>query len=267
MFCNHLNGKYQIRLYGKSQFKVIKKMLRRRKINCSLILAGICFCLPFFSACEKPGQEGAQSRAKINLNKDWKFTSTDDSDYNGIESHDSAATPYSGKDFDDSGWNDVHVPHNFDIPFWGGYFQTNDTCWYRKHFTVGSELEDKRVSLEFEGVYQHCYIWINGQYIGEHKGGYTGFIVDITEYLKFGEENIAAMKVSNEWIGDDRYITLGNWAEHSKFGGIYRNVHLLVTDELHIGFAGTYAYTPSVSESSATVKVETEVANEKPSNC
>ncbi len=233
-------------------------MLKKRLTDSGWMVFVVSVCVLFFCACEA----AEEARVRKNINKGWKYTAADDSNYKGDYLHDSIATGYSEKDFDDSGWDDVHLPHNFDVPFWGGYFQTNDTCWYRKHFTVGSELEGKRVSLEFEGVYQHCYIWINGKFAGEHKGGYTGFVIDVTDFATFGGDNVAAIKVSNEWIGDDRYITLGNWAEYSKFGGIYRNVHLLVTDELHIDFAGTYAYTPTVSESSATVKVETEIINE-----
>lgn len=208
-----------------------------------------------------PADRVGETRRTILLNKGWKFTRSDDSDYQGKESHDAAATPYSRKGFDDSGWDDVHLPHNFDVPFWGGYFQTNATCWYRKHLRPGEAWKGKRLILEFEGVYQHAYIWVNDQYIGHHEGGYTGFLFDVTHAISWGQDNVIAIKVSNEWIGDDRYITLGNWAEYSKFGGIYRNVHLRITEPLHVPFAGVHVSTPEVNKSAGRVKIETQVVN------
>ena len=70
--------------------------------------------------------------------------------------------------------------------------------WYRKHFDVPKAWSGKRVNLEFDGVFQVAEIFVNGQRIGEHKGGYTGFTFDITDAVKPGD-NVVAVRVNNIW--------------------------------------------------------------------
>ena len=70
--------------------------------------------------------------------------------------------------------------------------------WYRKAFPVKKEILGKKSFLEFDGVFQEAEIFVNGHLAGTHKGGYTGFSIDISAYLKEGK-NLVAVRVNNCW--------------------------------------------------------------------
>lgn len=170
-------------------------------------------------------------------------------------------------DFDDSQWRLLNLPHDWsieDVPGTDspldsnavggidiGYF-VGGTGWYRKKFTIPSELNGKRFNINFEGVYMNADIWLNGEYLGNHPYGYTSFWYDISENLIFGEENLVAVKVSNEGKNS-------RWYSGS---GIYRHVWLTVTEPLYIAPWGTYITTPEVSNTLAQVDVKTKVVND-----
>jgi len=169
--------------------------------------------------------------------------------------------------FDDSKWRRVDLPHDWSIedlpgtnsPFdanagsaVNGGYTTGGIGWYRKSFTVPADQKGKRIDLQFDGVYMNAEIWLNGQYLGNHPYGYTSFWFDVTEQLKFGEQNILAVKVENE--GDN-----SRWYSGS---GIYRHVWLKTTEPVHVAQWGTYVTTPEVTSVSATVHAKTNVVNQ-----
>lgn len=122
--------------------------------------------------------------------------------------------------------------------------------WYRKHFTLNET--GKRVVVRFDGVYMNSEVWLNGQRLGEHPSGYTGFEFDLTPYLKpSGQENVLAVLVRNEGKNS-------RWYSGS---GIYRHVWLTVTDMVHVPTSGVFVTTPEVSKDRALVKVAVEVRN------
>jgi beta-galactosidase len=126
------------------------------------------------------------------------------------------------------------------------------TGWYRKHFTLTSNTRDKVVSVRFDGVYMDADFWLNGQHLGNHPYGYTGFEFDLTPWLKpAGQENVLAVRVRNEGRNS-------RWYSGS---GIYRHVWLTVTEPVRIPLWGVFVTTPEVSKEKATVKVVTEVHN------
>ncbi|MGJ8692511.1 MAG: glycoside hydrolase family 2 TIM barrel-domain containing protein [Thalassotalea sp.] len=167
-------------------------------------------------------------------------------------------------DFNDSSWRKVNLPHDWAIegPFdpkynarAGGlpYFGTG---WYRKHFTLASNTQDKKVSITFDGAMYNAHVYVNGQFVGNRPFGYIGFNYDITEFLApAGEENIIAVKLSPK-----------NFASRWYPGaGIYRNTWIEINQPTHIAKWGTYITTPVVETNSATVAVETKV-NDATSN-
>lgn len=183
-------------------------------------------------------------RQTINLNPEWKFQLGDFARAEAVE-------------FDDSNWSGANLPHSFSLP----YFAANDKFyvgygWYRKQFQALPAWKGKRVHLEFDGVFQVAEVFVNGWRVGEHRGGYTGFTFDITDAVKAGE-NVLAVRVNNLWNGQ----LAPRAGEHAFSGGIYRNVRLVVTSPLHVGWYGTFVTTPQVSKESATVNVKTEVVN------
>lgn len=178
------------------------------------------------------------------LNRGYKFTFGDP---------DGAAK----KTFDDSSWSAATIPHSFSTPFWGEDRFFVGQGWYRRELDIKPEWKGKRIALDFEGVFQECEVYINGQKAGKHQGGYTGFELDITKYVIPGK-NTLAIHVNNFWNPE-----LAPRAGGYVFpGGIYRDVRLTVTDPLHVTWYGTFVTTPQVSEQEATVRMATEIRND-----
>ena len=163
--------------------------------------------------------------------------------------------------FDDSKWRNISLPHDYSIEqeyskqmeAESGYLP-GGTGWYRKHFTVGEELKGKEIRLDFDGVYMNSTVYINGEELGTHPYGYTPFSFDLTDHIKFGEENVIAVKV-------DHKTPSSRWYSGS---GIYRSVNLTVTDAVNVALNGTKVETPELATNQATVKttVKTTVEND-----
>lgn len=183
-----------------------------------------------------------------NFDSNWKFYLGD-------------AGEAQGKEFDDSKWESVSIPHDYSIiqdyttamDAESGYLP-GGTGWYRKHFTVGKELEGKELRLDFDGVYMNATVYVNGEKLGTHPYGYTPFSFDITDKVKVGEENVVAVKV-------DHKTPSSRWYSGS---GIYRSVHLSVMDKVHVGLNGTKVETPDLKSDTenVTTNIKTTVQNE-----
>jgi len=162
-------------------------------------------------------------------------------------------------DFADSSWEQIFLPHTWNAHDGSdeiaGYFR--GLGWYRKHFVLGEELRGKRIFLEFEGVNQVSDFWLNGEKVGEHKGGYTSFELDVTAAAQFGAAgNVLAVKVNNLY---DPNIGPTIKTDLTFYGGIYRDVWLRVSEPVYL--AEVYWRTPSVSETSATVELYATIGN------
>lgn len=187
-------------------------------------------------------------RQKELINFDWKFIWQD---IPGAE------TP----GFDDSQWQTVHLPH--DASIYGPFvrdslnsdrkngFLPRQKGWYRKKLTLDQDFAEKKVFLEFKGIYRDAHVYVNGKHLAHQLNGYEGFFVDITEVVQ--RENIVAVSYDNTDMESSRWYN-GE--------GIYRNVWLHVTDLARVNHYGTYVTTPFVSDSRATLHIETEVVNE-----
>lgn len=184
------------------------------------------------------------AREKINFNRQWKFILED---AEGAE----ATT------FNDSGWDNVNLPHSFSMPYfmWRKFY--NGYGWYRKHFDVPATWNGKTVSIEFEGSFIETEVYVNGKSVGKHVGGYTGFNFDITPYIQTGS-NVLSVRVNNLWKAN----VAPRAGDHQFSGGIYRDVYLNISDKLHVDWYGTYFTTPDATAASATVKAVTSVRND-----
>jgi beta-galactosidase len=161
--------------------------------------------------------------------------------------------------FPDSAWEQVFLPHTWNAHDGSdeiaGYFR--GIGWYRKHFVLGEELRGKRIFLEFEGVNQVSEFWLNGERLGEHKGGYTSFELDVTRQAEFGSKgNVLTVKVNNLYDPD---IAPTIKTDLTFYGGIYRDVWLRVSEVVYL--SEVYWRTPSISESSADVDVYAAIGN------
>lgn len=184
-----------------------------------------------------------QKRFSELINNNWKYV------YGDIEGAVSEG-------YDDSDWYDIGLPHSFGIPyFMENEFYVGYGC-YRKHLIVEKEWLGKCVSLEFQGVFQVAEVYVNGQFAGAHRGGYTAFEISITKYLHEGD-NLLFVRVNNLW---DATIA-PRAGEHMFNGGIYRDVSLIVTNPVHVAWYGTTVITSHVSAFSADVELRTEVVN------
>ena len=115
-------------------------------------------------------------------------------------------------------------------------------AWYRHEFEADAGLESRRMFVEFEGAFQHSWVYLNGTLLGEHKGGYTGFCYDMTPALNRGDRNVLAVRVRNGWDA-----TIAPRAGDSIFpNGLNRNVRFITTSEQHVEWCGQFITTPKV---------------------
>lgn len=203
----------------------------------ALSLIGIFLCAFSFNIISQ------NIRTKQIINREWKFILADVANAESI-------------DFNDSEWENIHLPHSFSLPYfmWNSVYQGYG--WYRKEVDIPVDWKNKNINLEFEGAFIEKEVYINGKYVGKHVGGYTGFNFDITIYLQTGK-NVIAVRVNNL----HNPAVAPRTGDHQFSGGIYRDVYLNVTDKLHIDVNGTFVTTPEINEKSATCQIQTEVRN------
>lgn len=183
---------------------------------------------------------------RLSFNESWRFLKGD-------------ARDAEQSSFDDSAWRELDLPHDWAIegPFDSQYDPKQGGLpfygvgWYRKHFKAPSNWQQKYVAIEFDGAMSNSEVWLNGVKLGGRPYGYIGFRFEISRYLHNEEDNVLAVKLSPEDLSSRWYPG----------AGIYRNVWLIVTGPVHVAHWGTYVTTPEVSDSNATVAVQTRVEN------
>ncbi len=166
--------------------------------------------------------------------------------------------PYVSPTFNDSSWRQLDLPHDFGIE---GPFNPNGdggtgklpffgAAWYRKHLTIPAADAGKQLYLDMDGSMAYTAVWCNGRIVGGWPYGYSSWRLDLTPFLKTGDNTLA--------------IRLDNPPNSSRWypgGGIYRNVWLTKTAPVHVGQWGTYLTTPTVSTDSGTVNLKVTVDN------
>lgn len=131
--------------------------------------------------------------------------------------------------------------------------------WYRRHFVLDSSYANKKVCVEFEGVATVAKVYVNGEYVGEHKGAYTGFTFDITDYIKTdGSDNVIAVRVDST-KQKEVPPEVGN-VDYCLFGGIVRNVNMIVTEKVCVD--DITITTPYIDLGDSTVHIKTVVQND-----
>ena len=167
--------------------------------------------------------------------------------------------------FNDKDWRVLDLPHDWSIEgkieksnpssWHGGYFP-GGIGWYRKKLSWDNSWKDRKVFIDFDGVYMNSDVWINGHHLGHWPYGYTTFRYDLTPYLK-PDSNVIAVRV------DHSKEPSGRWYTGS---GIYRHVWLEVVNPVHVDHWGTFVTTPNITKNYAEIKIETCLvnANKKP---
>lgn len=207
----------------------------------------LLICLGLLSQLVSSGQQATSlEQRKIFFNNEWKFFPGDPAD-GAIN------------DFDDHAWRQIDLPHDWSIegkiavdnPTGGaGGFVPAGIGWYRKTFFAPKEWVGKKVIVEFEGVYMNADIWLNGKKIENHPYGYTGFLVDLTNYIKPGSNNVLAVRVDNSQQENSR------WYSGS---GIYRHVWLMVVNPVHVAPWGVFVSTTEANSSVGKIHIQTEI--------
>lgn len=225
----------------------------------------ITFILTILFCCNATIQSQTK-RVEFLLEKNWKFSKGDYPD--AVKTG-----------FDNKNWESVTVPHDWAI--FGPFDREHDLQevavtqngekvatvktgrtgglpyvgigWYRNSFNVnGFEKGKKRVSLLFDGAMSEARVYVNGKEACFWPFGYNSFHCDVTDLLNTnGENNILAVRLENKPQSSRWYPG----------AGLYRNVHVVVTEEIHVPVWGTYITTPFVSEEYASVKLKTEISN------
>jgi len=170
-----------------------------------------------------------------------------------------AGVSYVQGEFDDSGWRRLALPHDWGIegPFKQGYpgetgkLPWSGVAWYRKHFAVPARDQGRRFYLDVDGAMAYANVWLNGQYVGGWPYGYASWRIDLTPYLKYGTENVLAIRLDNPPDSSRWYPG----------GGIYRNVWLVKTSTVHVGQWGVYVTTPEVTSADTRVDLKVTVDN------
>jgi beta-galactosidase len=191
----------------------------------------------------------AQEKNKVLFTNDWKFIL------------DSSHT-LEGKQVNDEKWRHLNLPHDWSVEFpfdeksptgTGGGALRGGTGWYRKTFALPVSSKNKKVFIDFDGVYRNSEVWINGHFLGLRPNGYISFRYELTPYLTYGDEtNLIAVRVDNSLQPNSR------WYSGS---GIYRNVWLVTENDLFVDHWGVYITTAKVDRQSSDVAAVIKINN------
>jgi beta-galactosidase len=206
------------------------------------------------------------SARSVDFDKGWRFALVNP---NGITDPTGAFADAQDPAYDDSSWRSLDLPHDWSIELdptdalgsatnSGTGFLQGGLGWYRKTFTLPRALAGKRISVEFDGIYMDSRVYFNGRLVGSHPYGYTGFAVDLTDdaHTDGATPNVLAVEVRNQ-------LPSSRWYSGS---GIYRHVHLVVTDPVHVARHGIFVTTPDVERTVdsgfADVHVQAKIAGD-----
>lgn len=204
---------------------------------------------------------------KYNFNSQWLLNVGDVNDGKVIS-------------FKDQNWKKVTLPHAFneDEAFKVAIDSLSTSIvWYRKHFKLPKQAKGKKIFLEFEGIRFGGEFFINGQSVGIHENGVMAFGLDISDFVKFGnEDNVFSARIDNSWKYKEKSTGQGyQWNDknfNANYGGIPKNVNLYIKEKVYqtlplysnLGTTGTYIYAKDcdIKNKSAVIHAESEVFNE-----
>jgi beta-galactosidase len=155
----------------------------------------------------------SSGRMVFPLNRNWRFSLQ-------------RAQNDTALNFDDSKFEQVAIPHtNKKLP-WHGFDEKSYefVSIYRRKFRLPSEARGRHVFIDFDGAMTASTVWINGQRLGEYKGGYTPFSFDLTPHINWSGDNLLAVELDSTERAD--IPPFGGQIDYLTFGGIYRDVRL-----------------------------------------
>jgi len=197
-------------------------------------------------------------RSRESFNSGWKFVRYFNASDEAVTT-DKEPENLQLPSVNDNNWRSLDLPHDWAIegPFSDtlenntGLLPWKGIGWYRKHFVVSDNDKGKRIYVDFDGAMANAKVWLNGKYVGEWPYGYTSFRLDLTPYIITGKENIIAVRLDTK-----------NWDSRWYPGaGLYRNVWLVKTSQLHLAYNGVFCTTPEIKKERGILSVKAEVEN------
>lgn len=184
----------------------------------------------------------------VGIDKDWFFIHSDEEKAKDVLC-------------DHSAWEKVNLPHDWSTGYAydknapngrrGGFTRTG-VGWYRKILFVTSEMLEKRVCIEFDGIYANSDVYINGIFLGHRPYGYMSFYYELSQHLVEGA-NIIAVRVDCEKQESSRWYN---------GCGIYRHVWLTVTEKVYVDTWGTYISTPKAEADEGMIKIAVDICHD-----
>jgi beta-galactosidase len=197
------------------------------------------------------------------LDAGWRFAQAPD--LSGVEA----------PAYDDARWISVDLPHTWNRIGNDGTERSSlsnnvqGVGWYRLHFKPPHAAAGSRYFLQFNAVGAVADVWLNGRYLGKHAGAFSRFRFDASSSIKSSDDNILVVKADNSrpQPGASTQDVIPLSGDFFVFGGIYRNVSLIVTRPVHVdlldfGGPGLYAHALDIDEAGATVQFSGRVAND-----
>jgi beta-galactosidase len=207
----------------------------------------LCLAATLAACLSLPSASAAGPRTVVSLDQGWRF-------------HAGETPAASAAVFDDSGWDAVAVPHVFPYTGTGNNRAVyRGEAWYRKSFTPPADWQGQRIFLRFDAVSLVSDAYLNGEKLGQHRGGFTAFTYELTGKLKLGAPNVLSVRVD-----DRKNQEVAPIEDSLLYGGIYRHVSLILTGPVNItptdySSPGVYFVQSAVTPDQALVKVQTEV--------
>jgi len=217
-----------------------------------LVVGTIAFlCASLDIALAQTFTPHAEIRRDTSLVDGWRFVKRD-------------VTGAEQENFDDQTWDIISIPHTWNAR--DGQDGDNDYYrgpgFYRRHFFIDASEAGRQIFIHFNGVNTVTEVWVNGVYLGQHRGGFGMFRFEMTSVVRVGGDNILAVRVSNAPFPDVAPLT----ADFTFFGGIYRGVHVLTVEPVHVAMTnyaspGIFLTPSEVSAASAMLAVRGDVYN------
>ena len=219
------------------------------------LLMQLIFSVVIFSSVILPVSVAAQQSQVLSFNQGWEFQKS---------SHNAKSFKPSKQN-----WQSVDLPHTTQIEPLLVNNQWQGIAVYQKQFSAHSDWKGQTVYIRFEGAMKVATVWLNGELLGKHLGGYLPFTFDISSVLSFDKDNVLVVELDNK----DNYITGPKplqKLDFNTYGGLYRDVNLIVKPQVHISDemftatatqGGLLITTDIESENRATVKVQTDLRN------
>lgn len=219
------------------------------KIGLAIAIASL------LSACHN-NEKKVSVASETSFNSDWQFAKAD-------------SAPDLASSANLTGWEKVSLPHTTRLEELVVKNQWQGDAWYKKTITADAAWKNKQVFIRFDAAMNAAEVFFNGKKIASHLGGYLPFTIDLSKELKFDAPNELVLHLDNR----DSKVTGPKPLkdlDFNTYGGLYRHVHLIVKNDLHISDAvaaaktaggGIFVTYPEVTEAKASINVKTNVVN------